>query len=93
MEKVTLDPGTWTPFDFSRFQVIGQHNVRIGIGSGTGPVNGDTYEPPAADAAYFTTQGYDPKIVNVLDLLGASIASPNIYLMPDANHSVDVVAL
>jgi hypothetical protein len=97
MDKITLQPRVWTPFPYSRFQVIGQNAVRLGIGWRTGdpPTNG-TYLPPEEGDSYFTTQGYNPGVISVSEMIvGESGFYPSSYvwIMPDADHAVDVVAL
>ena len=92
MEKIILQPNVWTRFYGRLFQVAGQEAIRITHGVSTSDEDGNSVPtPPTDDAPYFTTQGYDPKVIN-LEKFG--MPSPTIvYLMPDNDSSVGIVGL
>jgi hypothetical protein len=93
MEKIELQPGVWTRLLARRlFQVVGQNSIRISLGYASHTDAAGTVRfPPADDAPYFTTQGYDPKISTLLaECFGVS---DEVYLMPDGDSAVTVVAL
>jgi hypothetical protein len=95
MDKITLQPGVWTQFPYSRFQVSGQNAVRIGIG-GERPSLDAEFTPPEAGAPYLTTQGYNPGVVSLSEMITGypgSYSSSYTWIMPDADKAVDVVAL
>jgi len=93
MEKITLQPGVWTRLWGTVFQVVGQNDIRITVGTDNAEnTDGVSVLIPATDAAYFTTQGYNPKVISIADF-GFDQVGAYIYLMPDHDVAVGIVAL
>lgn len=92
MEKITLQPGQWTPIYGTTFQVLGQEDIRIAVGHESINDNGSTVRiPPEKDAPYLMTQGYNPKVVNLTDWGFDSNVGRILYAMPVANRNVTIV--
>ncbi len=92
MEKITLAPNVWTSIrGYRLLQVVGQHAVRLGFGHEDRDESGKaSYAPPTSDAPYFTTQSYDPRIIDLQDW--GFTAWGSLFAMPDADHEITVVA-
>jgi hypothetical protein len=85
MEKITLHPGIWTRVYASNcFQSkSNQSGIRIHYGT----------TAPAVDTdLYFLTQEFDLKPFR-LPGIDDGYTGANIYMMPDEDQAVDIVAL
>lgn len=93
MEKLTLQPHVWTRLFGTTFQVIGQVDVKFTLGTEDAINNaGAPVKIPTDNAPYFTTQGYNPKVISLRDW-NPDIYFGYFYLMPVGDSAVSVVSL